>query len=204
MKKLTTVLALSLLAASALADDKQEPLGPVGEAPGRATTSPRSRASWRCSASTAGCSTISADRTRSRRTWSRRRHRTRRWFYLVRPRAITIALVPRMEAIAFTRCRGARSSIDLARARRGLKELLKNRRRVAMEYSPGGELPWFPHVDAAPSSRCGQTASRYDRRPTKHTASRLPAPARRCRHRRAKTTAARRRRVLHGPRGGGS
>jgi Xaa-Pro aminopeptidase len=30
----------------------------------------------------------------------------------------------------------------------GLRQLLKNRRRVAMEYSPGGELPWFSHVDA--------------------------------------------------------
>jgi len=107
MKKLTTVLALSLLAASALADDKQEPLGPVGEA-----ARPRYDL-----AEVQGIMAVQrldgwllydlGDRTRSRRTWSRRSGIvTRRWFYLVPAKGDPIALVPRMEAIAFTKVPG--------------------------------------------------------------------------------------------------
>ncbi len=74
---------------------------------------------------------------------------TRRWFYLVPAKGDPIALVPRMEAIAFTNVPGKKIEYSTWRELdAGLKQLLKNRRRVAMEYSPGGELPWFSHVDA--------------------------------------------------------
>jgi Xaa-Pro dipeptidase len=74
---------------------------------------------------------------------------TRRWFYLVPAKGAPIALVPKMEAIAFANVPGRK--IEYASWREldaGLRQLLKNRRRVAMEYSPHAELPWFSKVDA--------------------------------------------------------
>ncbi len=74
---------------------------------------------------------------------------TRRWFYLIPAKGDPVALVPRMEASAFAGVTGRK--IEYATWREleaGLKQLLKGRRRVAMEYSPGGALPWFSRVDA--------------------------------------------------------
>ena len=74
---------------------------------------------------------------------------SRRYFYLVPARGEPIALVPRMEAVAFANVPGRK--IEYATWRElqaGLRELLEGRRRVAMEYSPRGELPWLSHVDA--------------------------------------------------------
>jgi Xaa-Pro aminopeptidase len=74
---------------------------------------------------------------------------TRRWFYLVPARGEPIALVPRMEAIAFASVPGRKIEYGTWRElEAGLRVLLKGRRRVAMEYSPRAELPWFSRVDA--------------------------------------------------------
>jgi len=77
------------------------------------------------------------------------RHFTRRWFCLVPPNGPVRWLLHRIEQAAFSGVEGERI---LYAGRRdlvtGLAALLDKRRRVAMEYSPGGQIPTASRVDA--------------------------------------------------------
>lgn len=79
---------------------------------------------------------------------------TRRWFYLVPSRGEPVALVHRVDRLAFVRVPGRK--IEYAGWREleaGLKEILAGRRRVALEYSPMGQLPLVSRVDAGTVER---------------------------------------------------
>ena len=74
-------------------------------------------------------------------------HTTRRWFYFIPARGEPVALVHKVEAQAFTRIPGRR--VEYAGWREldtRLKEILKGKKRIAMEWST--ELPALSHVDA--------------------------------------------------------
>lgn len=74
---------------------------------------------------------------------------TRRWFYLIPAKGDPVALVHRVDARAFAAVPGRRVEYTGWRdLETGLKGLLKQRKRIAMEYSPGGALPSFAKVDA--------------------------------------------------------
>jgi Xaa-Pro aminopeptidase len=74
---------------------------------------------------------------------------TRRWFYLVPATGEPVAIIPRMEAMAFANVPGQK--LDYGTWREldaALRRVLKGRHKVAMEYAPRGELPFFSRVDA--------------------------------------------------------
>jgi Xaa-Pro aminopeptidase len=79
---------------------------------------------------------------------------TRRWFYFVPARGQPVALVHKVEASNFERVPGRK--IEYAGWReldRGLAELLRGSRRIAMEHSPRGALPALSRVDAGALER---------------------------------------------------
>jgi Xaa-Pro aminopeptidase len=74
---------------------------------------------------------------------------TRRWFYLVPAKGEPVAIVPRMEAMAFAGVPGQKLEYGTWRELdAALRRVLKGRHKVAMEYAPRGELPFFSRVDA--------------------------------------------------------
>jgi Xaa-Pro aminopeptidase len=78
-----------------------------------------------------------------------RRHVTRRWYYLIPAEGDPVKLVHRIEAWMLDDLPGERrvySSWQEARQRLG--EILRGRRRVAMQYSPDCMIPYVSLVDA--------------------------------------------------------
>jgi Xaa-Pro dipeptidase len=74
---------------------------------------------------------------------------TRRWFYFIPARGQPVALVHKVEASNFDRVPGRK--IEYAGYReleRGLRELLKGSRTVAMEYTEKAAIPTLSRVDA--------------------------------------------------------
>lgn len=73
----------------------------------------------------------------------------RRWFYLIPAKGEPIALVHKVESSAFAHVPGKKLEYaDWRELEAGLKHLAKGRRKLAMEYAPGGTLPSFSRVDA--------------------------------------------------------
>jgi Xaa-Pro dipeptidase len=74
---------------------------------------------------------------------------TRRWFYLVPSTGAPRALVHQIEQHNLDQLPGTKTSYaGRAELESGLKELLGGTRRVAMEYSPNGAIPYVSRVDA--------------------------------------------------------
>ncbi len=77
------------------------------------------------------------------------RHVTRRWFYLIPRQGEPYRLVHAIEPAVLDGLPGSTRTYagrrDLERA---LGELLAGARRIAMEYSPGGAIPYVSRVDA--------------------------------------------------------
>jgi Xaa-Pro dipeptidase len=77
------------------------------------------------------------------------RHTTRRWFYVVPRKGAPTAVVHAVESQCLADLPGTvviyRSFRELASV---MKRCLKGMKRVAMEYSPGGALPYIGRVDA--------------------------------------------------------
>jgi Xaa-Pro aminopeptidase len=75
--------------------------------------------------------------------------RSRRWFYLIPAKGEPMALVHKIEVQSFEHVPGGK--IEFAAWKEldaGLAQLLKGRKRLAMEYSPGGSIPYLSRVDA--------------------------------------------------------
>jgi Xaa-Pro aminopeptidase len=74
---------------------------------------------------------------------------TRRWFYFIPAKGRPIALIHKVEASNFDRVPGQK--IEYAGWReldQGLREILKDKKRIAMEYSESGAIPALSRVDA--------------------------------------------------------
>ena len=74
---------------------------------------------------------------------------TRRWFYFIPAAGEPRGLVHAIEKHNLDRLPGAKTDYaGRAQLESGLKELLNGSRRVAMEYSPNGAIPYVSRVDA--------------------------------------------------------
>lgn len=74
---------------------------------------------------------------------------TRRWFYLIPASGEPVGLVHAIERHNLDGLPGAkRSYAGRDRLAAGLRQLLSGTRRVAMEYSPGNNIPYVSRVDA--------------------------------------------------------
>ena len=74
---------------------------------------------------------------------------TRRWFYFIPAAGEPRALVHMIEKHNLDRLPGSKTAYaGRAQLENGLKHLLSGTRRVAMEYSPNGAIPYVSRVDA--------------------------------------------------------
>jgi len=74
---------------------------------------------------------------------------TRRWFYLVPVKGEPLKIVHRIESAMLDTAPGTRLPYSgLAEMNARLDEILKGRRRVAMQYSPENSIPYISRVDA--------------------------------------------------------
>ncbi|MEW6365459.1 MAG: M24 family metallopeptidase [Acidobacteriota bacterium] len=74
---------------------------------------------------------------------------TRRWFYLIPAEGIPVALVHKIEEQQFKGLPGRlRTFTSWQSMEKGLKDLLKGKTRIAMEYSPRCAIPYISRVDA--------------------------------------------------------
>ncbi|HUE88422.1 MAG TPA: M24 family metallopeptidase [Vicinamibacterales bacterium] len=74
---------------------------------------------------------------------------TRRWFYLVPSTGAPRALVHQIEQHNLDQLPGTKTPYaGRAELESGLNELLEGTRRIAMEYSPNGAIPYVSRVDA--------------------------------------------------------
>lgn len=156
MRKTLGVLGLLLVAAAALGDSKQEKKPDAGESLGE-IAAPRERfdlaemqglmALQRLDGwllyDNSGQNPIAAEIVRPAGI------QTRRWFYFIPAKGDPIALVHKIEVGNFADVPGTK--LEYAGWREldaGLKKVLKGRKRIAMEYSPGGAIPALSRVDA--------------------------------------------------------
>ena len=74
---------------------------------------------------------------------------TRRWFYLIPAAGEPRGLVHSIETHNLDRLPGSKAAYaGRAQLESGLKHLLEGTRRIAMEYSPNGAIPYVSRVDA--------------------------------------------------------
>lgn len=79
---------------------------------------------------------------------------TRRWFYLIPARAEPRGLVHAIEAHTLDALPGGkRLYAGREQLQSGLEALVGDARRIAMEYSPGGAIPYLARVDAGTIER---------------------------------------------------
>lgn len=77
------------------------------------------------------------------------RHTTRRWFYFIPSRGTPFKLVHAIESGVLAHLPGdTRQYARHTELGAGLAALVEGARRVAMEYSPGGAIPYLSRVDA--------------------------------------------------------
>ena len=74
---------------------------------------------------------------------------TRRWYYFIPAEGVPIGLVSSIEPYRLDRLPGPkRPFFTWQQHAERLAELLRNRRRIAMQYSPGNAIPYISRVDA--------------------------------------------------------
>ena len=74
---------------------------------------------------------------------------TRRWYYFIPAEGVPIGLVSSIEPYRLDRLPGPKLPFfTWQQHAERLAELLRNRRRIAMQYSPGNAIPYISRVDA--------------------------------------------------------
>ena len=94
---------------------------------------------------------LESDRGAAVRAWPRRRKMTtRRWYYLIPATGRTARPRPRDRASQSRRPARREAAVRRAASElaAGLRGLLQGIKRVAMEYSPGNNIPYVSRVDA--------------------------------------------------------